>query len=266
MTAKLVRLALMASLAGGCVVPQTRYDEARSALAVEQEAHRRTNGQLHAIAQKVEALERALQEREREIAERSREAAEKDFAANVAVREREAADQVVEQLRGELGRVGDHLRAFAQEKQQIAQALDRAEERAQRLEAFEKTAGRSTLAVRDLSLLLGEPITTGEVELAIVDARPVLRIEHPSAFVSGSGDLQPGTRSVASAVARAARLHPELRIRIFRRAADEAAATLELEKVADQLESEGVPAARIEIAVEKADASSGDGPLEIQLI
>lgn len=265
MIARALRLAVMATLATGCVVPQARYDEARSALAVEQEAHRRTNAELYRVAMQVDALQKKLSLREQELAQRSREMADKELVANVAIREQEAATELVEQLRGELARVGDHLRAFAEQKRELAAKLDGAEARAKRLEQLEKSASRQVAVVRDVSLLLGEPITTGEVELGIAEGRPVLAIEHASAFVAGSGDLQPGTRSAAGAVARAARLHPELSIRVSRRAVDEQAALSELRKVAEYLESEGVPAARIEVAVEKS-GDSGEGPLRIWLL
>jgi hypothetical protein len=118
--------------------------------------------------------------------------------------------------------------------------------------------------VRDVSLLLNEAITMGEVDLELKDGHPVLSFEHRSAFVAGSGDLQPGTRAAASAVARAMRSHPETRLRIVRRARDEKGATLELKRMTDALISAGVQAAQIESSVEKAE--NDDGPIEVHVL
>jgi flagellar motor protein MotB len=262
-------LAMVAQLAvlGGCVVPQARYEEARSALAVEQEAHRRTNQKLYDVSQKVDQLAKQLEARERELAERGEQLDASTLAANVSAKEREEAIETVEQLRGELGRVGEHLRAFADQKVALASALDGAEARAKRLEGLEKAMTRRSLALRDVSLLMSDAISSGEVELAVSEGRPVLRLEQQNAFVPNSGELQPGTRALASAVARAAGLHPELGIRISRRAKDAPTATGELQRVADEIEKGGISAERIEVAVETPTSADGaDGPVEISLL
>jgi hypothetical protein len=255
------------ALLGGCVVPQARYEEARSALAVEQEAHRRTGQKLHELAVQLDELGKQLATRERALAERGEQLDATTLSANVSAREREEAIATVEQLRGELGRVGDHLRTFAEQKAALATALEGAETRARRLEGLEKAATRRGLALRDAALLMSDAITAGEVELVVSDGRPLVRLDQRSAFVPNSGELQPGTRAVASAVAKVASLHPQLQIRISRRASDGPAATAELRRVADELEKAGVSPTRIEVAVEAAENAEGeDGPLEIALL
>lgn len=259
--------ALNVAMLGGCVVPQARYEEARSALGVEQEAHRRTNQKLHELAGQLDELGKKLADRERALAERSEQLDASSLAANVSAREREEAIATVDQLRGELGRVGDHLRAFSDQKRALESALGTAEERAKRLEALEKSATRRALAVRDVALLMSDALTAGEVELAVVEGRPVLRIDPRSAFVSSNGDLQPGTRALASAVGRAASRQPELQIALSRRSNDTSGATAELRRLADELEKAGVSPARIEMAVTAPEApDTDDGPLEITLI
>ncbi len=248
---------------GGCV-SQARYDEARSALMVEQEAHRRTNAQLYALSQKVDQLQARLSERERQLEESAAQISAAELAATQADTERDEAVATVEQLRGELARVGDHLRTFADQKQSLSEALDGAETRAKRLEELEKSVARNALIVRDVSVLLNEAIAMGEVELEIVEGRPLLRLEHASSFVAGSGDLQPGTNAVASALSRALRARPEARVRISRRADDSAQATAELERIAKRLQAEGLAANRIEIVVEPANGEPG--PIELSVL
>lgn len=258
-----IKLALVA----GCVVPKARYEEARSALAVEQEAHRRTGQQLHQLAQKLDDVAKRLAERERALSEQSEQLDAASLSANVSAREREEAIATVEQLRGELGRVGDHLRAFADQKAALESALASTETRANKLEGLEKAATRRGLALRDVALLMSDAITAGEVELAVSDGRPTIRLEAHAAFVPNSSDLQPGTRAIAAAVAKVAARHPELSIRISRRAKDSDAATAEIRSVADELENGGVSPARIQVAVESPESTDAeDGPLEIALL
>jgi flagellar motor protein MotB len=261
---RILPLALQLGVLGGCVVPQARYEEARSALAVEQEAHRRTTHELYGMSRKLDELSTALAARERALAEAGEQLSAKEMSLDITATERDSATQVVDQLREELSRVGNHLRAFADQKSALATALDAAEARSSRLGELERAASRRTLFVRDLSLLLGEAITTGEVELGVSEGRPVVRLEHSSAFIAGSGELQPGTRTTAAALARVMRLHPEARLRISRQARDEQAAAVELRRIGAALESEGVAPARIEIAVENSEQDGA--PVEIYVL
>jgi hypothetical protein len=132
------------------------------------------------------------------------------------------------------------------------------------LEELEKSVAHTALVVRDISVLLNEAIAMGEVELDMVEGHPVLRLEHASTFISGSGDLQPGTTAVASALSKAVRARPEARIRLVRRAADTAGATAELERIARRLEADGVPPARVEVVVEQP--AGEDGPIELHVL
>ena len=59
-----LRLMLLALPIAGCVVPQTKYEEAKSAIKIEQEAHRRTQATLIDVGRKLDAVQIALGERE----------------------------------------------------------------------------------------------------------------------------------------------------------------------------------------------------------
>ena len=50
-TPRLVATLALLAAATGCVVPEARYEEARSAIHVEQEAHRRTLTELRGISE-----------------------------------------------------------------------------------------------------------------------------------------------------------------------------------------------------------------------
>lgn len=172
----LLRLALFSPLVAGCVVPQTRYEEARSAISVEQEAHRRTLEELSTISNKLAAAEQAVAERERRLEERDKNISEARFSASVAEQDKSTATELVEQLRGELARVAQHLKAYSDEKQRLSDALAAAQSRAERLAEAEKTVAARAELVRDLSILLHQPIALGSIELGSRDGRVELLI------------------------------------------------------------------------------------------
>ena len=119
---------LVASSATGCVASK-HYDEARSVAENEAQGHARTRERLEASMQRIHALENELAEKERSMAVGANAAEESKLASTVASKEREAAVMLVEQLRSELARTGDHLQLFAKEKRDLAQTLLVAEQR-----------------------------------------------------------------------------------------------------------------------------------------
>ena len=91
--------------------------------------------------------------------------------------ERESADGLVEQLRNDLARVGDHLRIFGEQKASLEEAVAAAEARSQRIAAAERNAARSALVLRDLARELRQPLGAGEIEIDLELGRPLVRIE-----------------------------------------------------------------------------------------
>lgn len=139
-----VRAISMGLALSGCV-PSTSYEQAVSATEVEQEAHRRTQARLTEAEQKLAALtakekqlSHDLEGEEQKVAER-----ELELTSTKAARDQEA--ELSEQLRGELARVGDHLKVYAGEKDQLAAQLAASEKREAALEV-QLTARREEIA------------------------------------------------------------------------------------------------------------------------
>ncbi|MEZ4226593.1 MAG: hypothetical protein R3B13_36940 [Polyangiaceae bacterium] len=274
----LVRSTLLLPLLAGCVVPQTRYEEARSAISVEQEAHRSTLEQLSKVSNDLAKAEQALRTREQRLEEREQKIAEVSLAESVAVQEKESATDLVEQLRGELSRVADHLRAFADDKQRLGDALKAMTERAERLAAAEQSVATRAGLVRDLSLALHQPLTLGSLELGTHEGRVELLIPRDEL-----GE-KPGAAANQSFVAlnRLASLRKELRFELVDATAlsedaagspegstpesgsaksDAAAPAVELSaRVQRELVSRGVAAERISVGGRES-ARSVDGVL-----
>ena len=261
MTLLRLGIGLPVVMAAAACVPATRYEEARSAVGVEQEAHRRTQAQLTSVSRDVDRLSAKLDEREKRINQLEIDLAEAQLGTDVSESERKFAVELVEQLRGELGRTGDHLRVFADAKQKLAAALDAVELRAKRLDQCEQTAADNALIVRDAALALHEPIANGEMELVVLEGRAALRIA--SSEVTGEV-LQPLGQRVLASVALIAKAHPDARIEIREEGAtgvDGEAATARMKRIADQLAGQGVGAERVTLA----PSGGGKGEPTVQI-
>lgn len=244
--ARVGALALVGFSVVGCVVPAARYEEARSAIRVEQEAHRRTQERLTEVSRDMERLHASLSLRERKLEQLETELAEQRLSADVAGTERKFATEMVEQLRGELGRTGEHLREFAGERAKLSLALDAAEARARRLSACEASQADNAAIVRDLAVALHEPIAQGEVEVSVLEGRPVVRINSSELVGETAGEIG---QKVITAIAAITARHAESRVAIRETGNVPAAeAAKRLRSVSDALTKSGLGAARLELS------------------
>jgi hypothetical protein len=233
----------------GCVVPKTHYEEALSAVRVENAAHRRTQARLFDAERRIGAAEGAILERDRRIQLLEQQIAQSMLDFTLAAGERDRASQLVEQLRTELGRVALHLEQYAEEKTALAAALRSAEDRAERLAEIEREAARRARLVRDVTLVLRGPIERGDGELAVEEGRPVVRLAEASVF---AGDLvAPEARELLGRLARAVGHVASARIELGQKGGRHApdALVLRLGRVADALTEQGIRADRIQVSL-----------------
>jgi hypothetical protein len=108
-------------------VPVTRFEEAESAAQVEAEGRRRAALELEASRQRVAELEAAVRARESELDARGRALDEQQLASNLSAKEREQSASLVDQLRGELARSSEHLKAYSNEKLRLERELEAAQ-------------------------------------------------------------------------------------------------------------------------------------------
>ncbi len=190
-------VAALAALVGACV-PATRYEEAKSASEVELAGRQHAEAELRATHEKLDALSQELEDRQQKLSETEQSVSETKLENSVAVKERDEATGLVDQLRGELARVGDDLRTFAKQKADLEKSLDAAQAR-------EKSDAR-TVAIarltRDLTSALGDRVTSGDVSVDVQNGRVVvsapaeLWFDEGAALRTGSdgmlGSGQPG--------------------------------------------------------------------------
>lgn len=117
-----LKLAVAVCGAASCV-PQLRYEEARSSAEVEGEARRRAALELKRAKAEVERLQAELGAREEKLRASDGTLHEVKFEQERISKQRDESASLVEQLRGELSRVGSHLQASVEEKSRLQDQL-----------------------------------------------------------------------------------------------------------------------------------------------
>lgn len=122
----LVRSWAAALVLVGCV-PAAQYEEAQSATEVAQEAERRTAARLAEIEAELEALAETHAAAERRLAEYDAEASQAALDRAHLEQQRDEHAELVNQLRSELARVGDHLRIYSEDRATLSERLEEAQ-------------------------------------------------------------------------------------------------------------------------------------------
>ncbi len=245
-TSTLLRFAsaLALGLSMTSCVPAKSYDEARTAAETEFTAHGRTRQRLEAAHERIRVLEQTLAERERALETGESQVAEAKLETVVTSKDKEAAILLVEQLRSELARTGNHLAVYSDEKRQLAQALLLAEERVRAIEAAEKNLGELVATARDLSLVLGPELEKNGVSVGADGGEIVLSMPASKLFAENSDSLVVDAAPVLGAVSRVTSDHPKVRIRL--RAPDKTTLSDQrIQRLGAALRDRGVPDARL---------------------
>jgi len=234
---------MVAGSATGCV-PAKNYEEVRSVAESEAKAHEHTRQRLEASMDRIHALEQELTAREQSLNVDENAAAESKLATAVATKEKEAAVELVEELRSELARTGDHLMIFAREKQDLAQTLLVAERRMADIELAGKKLDELVATSRDLSLALHDELAQGTVELGAHDGQVVVGMSPDVLFGADGGELlAPAATPLLAAVGKVSVEHPSLRVLV--RESGGAPVSSRLLRLGDALRERGVTGSRL---------------------
>jgi hypothetical protein len=243
----ILHVASVAALAGllGACVPATRYEEAKSASEVELAGRQRAQAELAATQAKLAAAQAELDQRSQKLAETEQSVSESKLENSVAVKERDEATGIVEQLRGELARVGDNLRSYAQQKADLEKSLQAAQARKLELERNEAHTVAIARLTRDLTSALGDRVLSGDVTVDVRDGRVVLSTA-PEILFNDDGTLRQNSDGVLAALSRVLALHTasSLELRLPTANAEQRAPTL-----LGALSAKGVLATRMNVAV-----------------
>jgi hypothetical protein len=244
--------ALLSPLFVGCLVPQNRYDEAVVRLHGEETAHKKDADDLARTKAELARLNQTLGTREESLTAREGELSQAKLDSDRVSTERDDAVILVEQLRGELARVGDHLREFSDQKRELEGALTEADARAKRLDLAEKSVEAKVLLVRDMALAMGDASTKGVVLVTVVDGKPAVRLDAREVFSENGSEVLPGTSAIFGRLAAVIAPRQGARVEIGDRATDSVSPEdriVRLQRVADLLSEKGLGLDRIGLAV-----------------
>ena len=196
-------------LVSGCV-PASRYEEAQSALHAERGAHRRTLSRAYHLQRQLADAHAAATAASKRLEEHEQKLAAVNLDAKLAGNARDNAMGTVEQLRSELARAGDHLRAFSQEKQDLVKALAAATARTETASDGAQLSTERAHVVRDIALTFHDKLSTGSYELTFADGRPVLLV--PLSAVQSGDQLSTGGQELVRKLGEFLALHADARL------------------------------------------------------
>jgi hypothetical protein len=239
---------VLLTLALASCVPVTRFEETQSAAEVEMAGRHRAEQQISQLQAEIAGLRASLSRQVTTLDERGDALAQAELDKSNQGKERADAEGMVEQLRGELARVGGHLQSYHAEKQKLEANL-----------AAEATRGRALARLsRDVALTLAEPIATGEYTLDAEPQHVVLRVPRER-LLAEDGTVKPEADALLKAVARVLSLHPQSKLRLEDAAAPtDAIAT---SRLVAALGERGVAADRFEPSAEAPPAKAGSNEL-----
>ena len=264
-----------------CVVPERHYNEAVEGARAEASAHQKTAIAMVELNRRLERAETVLANREADLLNKQVMIERKDLSASQLAKERDDAALIVDQLRGELGRVGDHLRAFSDQKNSLAASLDAAEERLAGIQVVADGQNRLRLLVRDLTLAIHAPLVEGHVVLGADDQATTIRIPIGRGFDGDGGELHPEYKLLLRQIASVVAEYPELGVEIAElptsgeRLPEEL--IVRLQRIADELQGGGLSYERgvfslptdaiaaAEPATEASEDSWKNGPGSLEL-
>jgi len=198
-------IAAVAGLFSACV-PTTQYEEAKSASEVQLAARQRAELELSATRTQLESANAELSQREQKLAETEQSVSESKLENSVAVKERDEATGLVDQLRGELARVGDNLRSYAEQKADLEKSLQAAQARKLELEQNEAKMVAIARLTRDLTSALGDRVTSGDLTVDVRDGH-VLLSASPELWFNDDGTLRAAMDDALAALSRVLKVH-----------------------------------------------------------
>lgn len=233
---------LLLGVFSGCV-PVTRFEETQSAAQVEMEGRRRSEYEVAQLKTENADLRARMQQQSQILDSRDQALSQAELDSSTQGKQRQDAEGMVDQLRGELARVGGHLQTFQDDQKKLETAL-----------TSEAARGRELSRLsRDATLALPEPIATGEYTLDAEQSAIVLRVPRAK-LLADDGSVKPEAEPVLKVVARLMQLHKPARLRVEDSAAP--GDPLAVSRLVAALTERAVPAERFEPLAAQADGAA----------
>ena len=243
---QLVLLLTLGSFAG--CVPATRFEETQSAAQVEMEGRRRAEHQVSQLQAENTELRAQAQKQSQTLDDRDQALSQAQLDSSTLGKQREDAAGMVEQLRGELARVGGHLQAFHDDQQKLQNALSAGAARGRVLASLS----------RDAALSMAEPIATGEYTLDPEQNSIVLRVPREK-LLNDDGSVKPEAEPILKNVVQLMQLHKQAKLRVEDSAREGDA--IAVSRLVAALTERAVAAERFEPLAAKAEAAPDSAPV-----
>lgn len=250
--------------ASACV-PATRYEEAKTALQSEQNDNRLTHARAAELEHALQEAQATIRAEEQRLDDHEKQLADSNLDAEQVASARDNALGMVEQLRGELARASDHLRAYSAEKDELSKALAAAAANHPKAVEVNLTASNASI-IRDVTLAFHEDLSAGRYELAFADGRAVLVL--PPTSVASGRHADKRAKELVRHLAEFLALHTDVRLFLTAERGNQKIAAKELGLLREHLLSAGVAADRVQVPEAPAPTTPAEGPalLRVQFL
>ena len=239
----------------GCIVPQSQYDEAVELNRQEQQAHGETHRKLYQKERELDTLRASLEQRRNTLVVKDFDLEAAKLRIDQALQERDGAGALAEQLRGELSRIADHLRALGTERDELRASAEEAEARVAELTAIVRVRDQNARVVYGLTRALDPQIDDGTMTLDLQTGTLSVSFASATVFAEGGG-LNEDADSWLRAVAGAS-VGQEVRLFVSEVPATDASLS-RLSAVAGALERGGIPTANVAVSAANSDGDADD--------
>ena len=245
--------AVCALTASACMVPQRRYDAALANIEAVQAAHRHTAAELQAAKMELSQVRTQLDKGRAEVDSREQQLAASELETQQTAAERDDAARMVDQLRDELARAGDHLHTFSAQKGQLEQALEESRSRAAEVAALGNDAELRARIMKEIVTSLVRHVDEGSLVVDASGGRTVVRMPASLVFDEDGSALTPKGSEIVGALARAIGPLEKSRLIVTERpkASDAPSddGALRLQLVSDALAAGGVAFERVTVSL-----------------
>ncbi len=254
-----VLVALAALLGASSCVSAKRYEDAQTAAFTHAEARQTEYDRRRVAEQRVSELNAELERQGRMLEQGESSLANSKLETTVALKDRDSAELMIDQLRSDLARAGQHMAWFSGEKRDLGKALLLAE---QRMVDVDRASGKLAELIgagRDLALVLGDGGGMGDLGLAAKDGRVELEVPAARLFAEGSDALIVDAAPVLAGVARVASAHEPLKITL-RAPGDADLEQKRAQRLTQALSERGLAEGRCSIELTPAAAAAAPAP------
>ena len=241
-------------------MPQSQYDEAVELNHQEQLAHGETHRKLYQKERELDDLRASLEERRNTLVVKEFDLEAAKLRIEQTLQQRDDAGQLAEQLRGELARIAEHLRALAAERDELRTTAEAAEARVAELTAIVRVRDQNARIVYGLTRALDPQIDDGTMTLDLQSGTLSVRFASATLFAEG-GELNDDAKLWLRAVAGAS-VGQAVRLFVSEVPATDASLS-RLSAVAGALERGGIPTSHIAVSAAKSDGDSDDGAQQL---